>query len=234
MTPLFNSVDPAMSIIAEFTVPADEFALHQTLCEIPEMVVEVERVVAHDKGHLVPYFWISGENYTEFDQQAENDPSIKEITKLDEGDGANLYRAEWVRDVETVAYAMTSTGATLLNATGHNGQWTMELRFDTRDGLSTFHTYLRENYMNADLQRLYEPSQPRVDGQPGLTDIQHETLVTALNEGYYNTPRDITMGDLAARFGISQPVLSKRLRGGHSILIQNSLIVEPPDTEPGH
>jgi predicted DNA binding protein len=75
------------------------------------------------------------------------------------------------------------------------------------------------------------PCQPRVDGQPGLTDIQHETLVTALQEGYYNTPRAITMDELAAQFGISQPALSKRLRSGHSTLIENSLMVQPPDTE---
>lgn len=223
-----------MSIITEFTVPADEFALYQTLYEVPGIVVEVERVVTHDEKHLVPYFWTSGEDYAEFEQRAENDPSIEEITKLDEVEGANLYRAEWVRDVETVAYTMTSTGATLLNATGHKGQWALELRFDTRDGLSTFHTYLQENDVSADLRRLYEPTQPRVDGQPGLTDIQHETLVSALNEDYYNTPRGITMNDLAAQLGISQPALSKRLRGGHSILIQNSLMVEPPDTEPNH
>lgn len=223
-----------MSIIAEFTVPADEFALYQTLREVPEMVVEVERVVAHDEGHLVPYFWTSGKNYAEFEQRAEDDSSIKKITKLDEVEEANLYRAEWVHDVESVAYMMTKTGATLLNATGHEGQWTMELRFDTREGLSTFHTWLQENDVNADLQRLYEPGQPRVDGQPGLTDIQHETLVTALKEGYYNTPRDTTMTELAAHFGISQPALSKRLRGGHSTLIKNSLMVEPPDTEPDH
>jgi predicted DNA binding protein len=221
-----------MSIIAEFTVPADEFALYRTLCEVPETVVEVERVVAHDEGHLVPYFWVSGEDYAEFEQRAEDDPSIEEITKLDEVEGANLYRAEWVHDVETVAYAMTNTGATLLNATGHDGRWSMELRFDTREGLSTFHTYLQENEVNADLQRLYEPSQPRVDGQPGLTDIQHETLVTALNEGYYNMPRDITMDELAAQFGVSQPALSKRLRNGHRTLIANSLMVQPPDTVP--
>lgn len=220
-----------MSIIAEFTVPADEFALYQTLCEIPEIVVEVERVVAHDEGHLVPYFWTSGENYTEFEQRAEDDPSIKGITKLDEVKGATLYRAEWVDDVETVAYTMTNTGATLLNAKGYEGRWSMELRFENREGLSTFHTYLQENEMNATLQRLYEPSQPRVDGQPGLTNTQHETLVTALQEGYYNTPRDLTMAELAAKLGISQPALSKRLRGGHSTLIKNSLMVQPPDTE---
>ena len=198
------------------------------------MVVEVERVVAHNEGCIVPFFWTSGENYTEFEQRAADDPSIREISKLDEVKGANLYRAEWVDDVETVVYTMTNTGATLLNAIGHGDQWSMELRFDTQDGLTAFHDYLEANDLKSELQRLYEPSRSRVDGQPGLTDIQHETLVTALNEGYYNTPRDITMEMLAEQLGISQPALSKRLRGGHSTLVENSLMVEPPDNEPEH
>ncbi len=42
------------------------------------------------------------------------------------------------------------------------------------------------------------------------------------------------MDELAEQLGISQPALSKRLRGGHSTLIENSLMVEPPDNEPKH
>ena len=34
-----------MSVIAEFTVPSDDFALHHTLTAAPEMVAEIERVV---------------------------------------------------------------------------------------------------------------------------------------------------------------------------------------------
>jgi predicted DNA binding protein len=223
-----------MSIIAEFTVPAEDFALYETLCKVPEMTVEVERVVAHEEEWMVPYFWTSGPDYNEFEAKAADDPSIRELTKLDEVDGANLYRAEWVRDVETVAYTMTKTGATLLDATGQDGQWMMELRFDTHDGTIAFQNYVQEHELETELHRLYEPTQPRVDGQPGLTDIQHETLVTAVEKGYYNTPRDITMSELAEEFEISQQALSKRLRGGHKTLIANSLMVQATDNETGY
>lgn len=223
-----------MSIIAEFSVPAEDFALYETLCEVPEMAVEIERVVAHEEEWMVPYFWTSGKDYTRFEKKAADDPSIRELTKLDEVEGANLYRAEWVRDVETVAYTMTETGATLLDATGQAGQWSMELRFDTRDGTAAFQDYLTENELGAELHRLYEPTQPRLDGQPGLTDAQHETLVRALEEGYYNTPRDVTMSELAETFGISQQALSKRLRGGHATLVENSLLVRPPEEGTGY
>lgn len=85
------------------------------------------------------------------------------------------------------------------------------------------------NELEAALHRLYEPIQPRLNGQPGLTDIQHETLVTALERGYYNTPRDVPMSELAAELGISQQVLSKRLRGGHHMPVENSLMIDPPN-----
>lgn len=75
---------------------------------------------------------------------------------------------------------MTRTGATLLDATRKDGRWTLQLRFDTSEGTTAFQRYLEENELEAALHRLYEPTQPRLDGQPGLTDIQHETLVTAL------------------------------------------------------
>lgn len=45
-----------MSIITEFTVPADQFALYETLCRATEMVVEVERVVTHGPDQIMPYF----------------------------------------------------------------------------------------------------------------------------------------------------------------------------------
>lgn len=106
-----------MSIIAEFTVPSGEFALYETLVSAPEMVVEIDRVVAHETDRIMPLFWTTGGDYGDFETAAEDNPSIEGITRLDELEDAVLYRAEWVENVETVAYAYTETGATLLEAT---------------------------------------------------------------------------------------------------------------------
>jgi hypothetical protein len=47
------------------------------------MTVEVKRVAAHDGEWMVPYFWTSGPDYNEFETTAANDPSIRELTKLE-------------------------------------------------------------------------------------------------------------------------------------------------------
>lgn len=217
-----------MSIIAEFSVPSAEFALHETLVAVPEMVVEVERVVAHEPDRIMPLFWTRGDNHADFEDAAADDPSVERITKLDEADDAVLYRAEWVENVETVAYAYTETGATILEATGQNERWNVQMRFDDEDALSTFRAYLDENDHPFSLDALYRQHQPTTDGHD-VTTPQREALLAALDAGYYNVPRDDTMDEVAADLGISQQALSKRLRRGHCNLVETTLADAHPD-----
>jgi len=90
-----------MSVITEFTVPADQFALYETLQSVPAMIVEVERIVAHIPTELMPYFWTSDGNHDAFERAASDDASFENLTKLDELEEAVLYRANWVQNVET-------------------------------------------------------------------------------------------------------------------------------------
>ena len=44
-----------MSVIAEFDIPAEEFALAETLENRPELTVHIDRVVAHNTTQVVPF-----------------------------------------------------------------------------------------------------------------------------------------------------------------------------------
>lgn len=134
-----------------------------------------------------------------------------------------------MENVETVAYAYTETGATLLEATGQDERWELQMRFDDEASLSAFQTYLDENDLHFDLNRLYNPSEPTTDGQSDLTTAQRKTLTTALDAGYYDVPRDIAMDELAETLGVSQQALSKRFRRGYRNLIEDSLTVSSPE-----
>lgn len=45
-----------------------------------------------------------------------------------------------------------------------------------------------------------------------LTAVERQTLQTAVENGYFESPRAMTLGDLAAEFDISKPAVSKNLR----------------------
>ena len=218
-----------MSIIAEFTVAPDDFALYDALTATPEMVIEVEEVVATMEDRVMPYFWVSGGARAAFEDALGGDSSVRNIAQVDELENAVLYRAEWTSNVETVVYAYTKVGATILQATGRDDRWELKMRFDDHDALAEFQEYCREHDVAFDLTRLTEQDQPMASTQYGLTATQRETLVAARDAGYYSIPQEVTMDELAERLGISRQALSKRLHHGHHNLVTSTLTVGQPD-----
>ena len=216
-------------IITELTLPTEQFALNEALSTVPKVVVDVERVVAHTPTGIMPYFWIAGTDYEEFERAAKNDPSVEELTRIDEFEDTALYRAKWVQNVECVVYTYTEPGATLLDVTGRDEHWELRLRFDEEDDLTQFRTYVRENKLGANIQRLYQPSHPPSRSQPVLTEKQREVVIAGLRSGYYDIPRETRPSELAEEFGISAQALSKRFRRAHRALAENEITVTPPE-----
>jgi predicted DNA binding protein len=62
-----------------------------------------------------------------------------------------------------------------------------------------------------------------IDGCRELSDVERETLETAANEGYFESPREATLGELAEEFGVSKPAVSKNLRRGQGKMIQRAV-----------
>lgn len=228
---LYERIEYFMSIIVEFTVRADQFALSETLSKVPDMIVEIERVVAHGPEQIMPYFWTTEGDYDQFETAAAEDPSIEHLEKIDEVENAALYRANWVQNAELVIYAYTEINARLLEATGQNDQWTLQLRFDDQEGVDQFRDYIKQNEFNIDLHRIYAPTHPASEAHQGLTKTQRETLIEGLRSGYYEIPREMTPKELAEKFGISQQALSMRFRRGHRALVENAFTVSPPEDE---
>lgn len=220
-----------MSIVAEFSVKSEDFALYHALTEAPHMIVEIEQVVATMEAKVMPYFWVSGGDHAEFEEAFHNDDSVTEIARIDQADDAILYRAEWTKNVETIVYAYLELGASILQAIGRDRNWELRMRFDDRESLAQFEDYCDEDDISFELNQLKEQEQPMASAQYDLTAKQRETLVTALNEGYYEVPQAISMSELADEMGISQQALSKRFHAAHKNLITSTLTFTHPDDQ---
>lgn len=214
-----------MSVIGEFTVPSNSFLLEDTLNDVPEMVVELQRVVAHSHDELVPFFWVHHGDKDAFDTAIRNDSTLRDVVLLDEFEEGSSYRGTWTENARGVAYAYIEAGATILDATGQDGTWALRMRFDDDADMIEFHRYCRDEDIPFELTQLYRPSQPMAGGQYGLTPAQRETLVEALQRGFYDVPRDVNMTELAETLDITQQSLSSRLRRAHGTLVRNTLVV---------
>lgn len=89
-----------------------------------------------------------------------------------------------------------------------------------------------------DINRLMEASTP-ADGPGGipeeLSKEQAETLRAAVEHGYYETPREVDLNDLADRLDVPRSTLAYRLRGAEEYLAkqeisrrQSSEVSSPP------
>lgn len=214
-----------MSLFGEFQVPADEFVFHESFQAEPEMVVEIERVVAAE-DILTPYFWIMHVSSEAFEAATDTDPTIEELKKLDEYDEATLYRADWVDHVNMLIEAYTSIGATILEAEGREDEWIFRIRFDDREKFDRFSELLNEDGISFDLRQLYEITHPQTEGEFALTPKQYEAVTTAWKMGYFNLPRETTMKEVAAELDIAPQSLSDRLRRAQKELMGEALRID--------
>lgn len=77
-----------MSTIAEFSIPAEEFALSETLEHLPEMVFTIDRVVTHDTDYVLPFVWASNGDFETLTAVLETDLSVGNVELLTELTGS--------------------------------------------------------------------------------------------------------------------------------------------------
>lgn len=215
-----------MSLYGEFHVPSEAFALYATFQAVPDITVEIERVVASDEV-LTPYFWVAGDGLEVFEEATEDDRSIRDVHRLDDFDRATLYRASWTENIESIVYAYTRIGAAILEASGQRDWWELKMRFDDRDRFDQFRTYCSDHDIPFRLVQFHELTRPQTGSQYGLTPKQHDALVTAWNMNYFSSSA-VSLTDVADELGISQQSLSQRLQRGYQSLIEHTLLVTPP------
>ncbi|WP_134670962.1 helix-turn-helix domain-containing protein [Halorussus marinus] len=66
-----------------------------------------------------------------------------------------------------------------------------------------------------------------IEGCRDLSDVERQTLETAVSDGYFESPRGATLGHLADEFDVSKPAVSKNLRRGQQKMIQR--VIEAMD-----
>ena len=213
-----------MGTMTEVRLPANEFALHETFRAVPSVDVEVQRVVAHSSDHLMPFLWVTADDFETLHESFEADASIDSLSRLSQFDGERLYRMSWVSNVELVAHALVEQDATVLSAVGADDEWHMRLFFPDRDALQRTHEFADDEGWSIQVDAIYEMNDSKRD-RYGLTKPQHDTLVTAYEQGYYDFPHGVTTEELGDSFDVSAQAAADRLRRGHGNLVEEALVV---------
>jgi len=205
-------------------VPAEEFALYETLSSSLDVEFEVERIVETGEEAAMPLVWVRGADQEAVSDAFESDPSVQGIELLSAFDDEQLYRMDWVADVDLVLQMLTNSEATITDAYGTDGRWHLRVLYPDRESLSKTTEFRDEEGLTFDVTAIREMEGEPV-GRYGLTAEQFEALEAALEAGYYEVPRDVDQNELAEELGISHQALSERLRRATGALVEDALLV---------
>lgn len=211
-----------MSVIAEFSVPAEEFPLGELL-EVREGVqVRLETMIPTGEL-LLPYFWVGTGDTDAIKAALRRSPLVESVKVLDQVGEETLFRVRWTEDVDGVIQALVGTDCVLLDGTGHGDHWSFQLRFAEAEELSRFYQDVLDAGIPISLDSLHNPVENGQFRGPTLTEEQREALTLALAEGYFAVPRRITLVELAERLGVSDSAASQRIRRGLNNLLSDRL-----------
>lgn len=217
-----------MSVILEFTIDSGEFQLGQVLAGPPDMHLELERIVP--TGLMVmPFVWATGEDHRTFEEKVRSHPTVEEFVVLDSIEDSGLYRIEWKDAPTDLTEAIAVADAVVLEAHG-DGTWVFRLRFPDHDKLSAFHNFVIERGLSLHIDRTYTLTETTDRGYRfGLSAEQREALVLALRRGYFATPSEVSLDELADELGISRQALSDRIRRGNETVLERALLTSADD-----
>jgi predicted DNA binding protein len=107
--------------------------------------------------------------------------------------------------------------------------WLFQIRFPSHDRLAEFQTLCFEADIPLDIKRTYNPTRPDAGPWYGLTTPQRETLIYAVENGYYSLPRQSSTREIAEHFDVSDQAITERLRRAIETLVTNTLLLTVDD-----
>lgn len=211
-----------MATVMEFTSPAAEFPLGTVFENLPGVTVELERLVPN-RDLVIPYFWVRGAEVADIEASFEGHPGVQAVKLVDSLDDESLMRVSWDREYVGILSALSAAELVVLSAVGTSEGWEFEVRGETHEEVGEFRSYCQEHDIPVEVTAVHALLPVQGEGYE-LTDTQREALVAAHDHGYFDSPREASLEEVADTLGITQQSLSSRLRRGHRRLVAATLI----------
>lgn len=216
-----------MTSIAELEIAGDGTGLAELYEAVPSLTCEMEDVVV-SSGHSL---WLSGASQAEIEGALNEASAIDEYSTVSSEGDRRLYDVTFDPETVNIFELVPEEGGTILSASASGGSWYLRVRALDRDNVSSLYDELVEYGLKPTIVRLFDVADESPT-QSGLTERQYETLTAAIEHGYFEIPRDVSMQELSDELDISHQALSERLRRAYQTLVMSELDVADEETAP--
>ena len=174
------------------------------------------------------FYHIESSDFPRFEDGLRTDRTVGGFERVIETrDGKAIYSFEYTDEAKLLSPVISAANGVILDMENDGSAWLLTVWMPERTDLVHLWDYAQRNDIDIELLRVNEyASLGETDA--GLTDSQREALLVACEMGYFEEPRDATLGDVAAELDISQPAASGLLRRGIKRLVVSSLMDDDP------
>lgn len=213
-----------MAVILDLTLPADQFELGRILQMGDDTRINLETLVPMGE-RAVPFFRLHDGSETAFEDAVRGHPTVRDLHVVSSHNDETLFALDWEVSRDTFFAGLKETDAHLMGATGGAESWGFEVQFPSHEAVSSFQAYCADIDIPIVVERVYNPTKPDAGPWYGLTPPQRETLIRAVESGYYSIPRRTSTNELAEAFDISDQAVTERLRRAVVTLTRNTLLI---------
>jgi predicted DNA binding protein len=177
------------------------------------------------------FYYVESSDFREFEDGLRNDHTVGEFEQVIETrNGKAIYSFEYTGEAKVFSPVISTANGVVLDMENDEDAWIFTVWLPERTNLADLWENARREDIDIELLRVNEyASLGTTDA--GLTDSQREALLVAFEAGYFEEPRNATLGEVAAELDISQPAAGGLLRRGIERLIVSSLMEDSEQTD---
>jgi len=183
--------------------------------------LDVQSWTGHNSDQL--FVTASGERFGGLEEALEEDATVAGRRLVAEFETERLYRVCVSERAKRLLPLFDGVDAVVRDTRCNRDGWTVRTHLSTRTVLTELTDRCGDAEISMEVARLSRMGS--VDDPDGavLSTDQRELLVTAIDNGYFETPRGITQHDLANMFDVSPSAISQRLRTATGKLVAHNL-----------
>ncbi|PCR90935.1 helix-turn-helix domain-containing protein [Natrinema ejinorense] len=213
-----------MVLIVEFEIETP--ILRETVETVSR--IDVEEIYRSETGETKLICWVYGDDLERVDGTLADDDTVRGWTLLEESADRRLYSVTLSEHGEShLTYPTAAEYDIGYREITVTEETRIRARVPTREALFAYRDRCLEKGIPFRILRIFQESDQARD-RYGVTDRQQEALLIALEEGYFDVPRETTLSAVAGQLDISDQALSARLRRGQANLLRNTLGSSPP------
>jgi predicted DNA binding protein len=177
------------------------------------------------------FYHVASSDFRQFEDGLQNDHTVGEFERVIEtSDGNAIYSFEYTDEAKVFSPVVSTANGVVLDMENDENAWIFTVWMPERANLADLWDSARRHDIDIELLRVNEyASLGTTDA--GLTDSQREALLVAFEAGYFEEPRNATLGEVAAELDISQPAAGGLLRRGIERLIVSSLMEDGEESD---